>query len=115
PKSRVVTFALRQSRVGLVLLKHKSSGGSVKKPGIYVGEVFDGLKPVLVTITSSEAGTATYADGKLLKSVPDFSISNQDLTGKIVIGSAPKTSFNWSGQVKGLAIYDHKLSSAEVA
>ena len=115
PESRVVPFALRQSRGGLVLLKHKSSGGSVKKPGIYVGEVFNGLTPVLVTITSSEAGTATYADGMLLKSVPDFAISNRDLTGQIVIGSAPRTSYNWSGQVKGLAIYGRKLSATEVA
>lgn len=115
PESRVVPFALRQSRGGLVLLKHKSSGGSVQKPGIYVGEVFSGLKPVLVTITSSEAGTATYADGTLLKRASDFAISNRDLAGQIVIGSAPKTSYNWSGQVKGLAIYDRKLSATEVA
>jgi hypothetical protein len=113
PESRVVPFALRQFRGGLVL--RKSPGGSVKKTGIYVGEVFSGLKPVLVTITSSEAGTATYADGTLLKSVPDFVISSQDLTGQLVIGNAPKTSYNWSGRVKGLAIYDRKLSATEVA
>ena len=114
PESRFVPFALRQFRAGLVL-QHKSPGGSVKKTGVYVGEVFSGLKPVLVTITSSEAGTATYADGTLLKSVPDFVISSQDLTGQLVIGNAPKTSYNWSGQVKGLAIYDRKLSATEVA
>src|SRR5271163_821888 len=98
PESRVVPFALRQFRGGLEL-EHKRPGGSAKKTGIYVGEVFSGLKPVLVTMTSSEAGTATYADGALLKSAPDFVISNHDLTGQILIGSAPKTSFNWSGQV----------------
>ena len=114
PESRVVLFALRQFRGGLEL-ECKSPGSSVSKSEIYVGEVFSDLKPVLVTITSSEAGTATYADGGLLESTPDFVISNQDLTGQIVIGSAPRTNFNWSGRLKGLAIYDRKLSGSEVA
>lgn len=113
PESRVVPFTLRQFRGGLEL-ERKGPGSSFSKPEIYVAEVFSGLKPVLVTITSSEAGTATYADGALLKSAPDFVISNRDLAGQIVIGSAPKTNFNWSGRVKGLAIYDRKLSGAEV-
>jgi hypothetical protein len=114
PESRVVTFALRQFRGGLEL-ERKSPGNSVGKTEIYVGKVFSGLKPVLVTITSSEAGTATYVDRSLLKTAPDFVISNQDLTGQILIGSAPKTNFNWSGRVKGLAIYDRKLAGFEVA
>ena len=113
PESRVVRFALRQFRGGLEL-ERRSPGSSVSKPEIYVAEIFSGLKPVLVTITSSEAGTATYVDSALLETAPDFVISNQDLTGQIVIGSAPKTSFNWSGRVKGIAIYDRKLSGAEV-
>jgi hypothetical protein len=114
PESRVVSFTLRQFRGGLEL-ERKSPGNSVRKPEIYVGKVFSGLKSVLVTITSSEAGTATYVDGALLETVPDFVISNQDLTGQIVIGSAPRTNFNWSGRIKGLAIYDRKLSGFEVA
>ena len=113
PESRVVPFALRQFRGGLEL-ERRSLGNSVRKTGIYVAEVFSSLKPVLVTITSSQAGTATYVDGALLQSTPDFVISNQDLTGQIVIGSAPKTHFNWTGRVRGLAIYDRKLSGAEV-
>jgi hypothetical protein len=113
PESRVVSFALRQFRGGLEL-ERKSPGNSVRKTEIYVGKVFSGVKPVLVTITSSEAGTATYVDGALLKTAPDFVISNQDLTGQIVIGSAPKTNFNWSGRVKGFAIYDRNLSGSEV-
>jgi hypothetical protein len=114
PESRAVPFALRQFRGGLVL-EHKSQGSSIRKTEIYVGDVFSGLKPVLVTITSSEAGTATYADGTLLKRVPNFAISNRDLTGQFVLGSAPTTAYSWSGQMKGLAIYDRELSAAEVS
>jgi len=69
----------------------------------------------LVTITSSEAGTATFADGTSLKRVPNFAISNRDLTGQFVIGNAATTAYSWSGQLKGLAIYDRELSAAEVS
>ncbi len=114
PESRIVPFALRQWRGGLVL-EHQSQGSSVTKTEIYVPEVFSGLKPALVTIISSEAGTATYVDGKLLKRVPNFAISNQDLTGQFVVGNAPTTTYSWSGQMKGLAIYDRELSAAQVS
>jgi hypothetical protein len=114
PERRVVPFALRQWRGGLVL-EHKSRGSSVTKTEIYVDHVFTGLKPVLVTITSSAAGTATYGDGTLLKRVPNFAISNQDLTGQFVVGNAPTSTYSWSGRLKGLAIYDRELSAAEVS
>jgi hypothetical protein len=114
PESRVVPFALRQWRGGLVL-EHKSQGISGKKTEIYVGDVLSSQKPVLVTITSGEAGTATYADGMLVKRVASFVISSQDLAGQFVIGNAPTTASSWSGQLKGLAIYNRELSAAEVS
>jgi hypothetical protein len=114
PESRVVSFALRQFRGGLVL-EHKSQGISGKKTEIYVGNVLSSQKPILVTITSGESGTAAYADGRLVKRVANFRISNQDLTGQFVIGNAPTTVYSWSGQLKGLAIYNRELSAAEVS
>ncbi|MGA2539372.1 MAG: VanZ family protein, partial [Terracidiphilus sp.] len=114
PESRVVPFALRQFRGGLVL-EHNNQDTSGKKTEIYVGDVLNVQKAVLVTITSSEAGTATYADGRLVKRVANFAISSQDLTGQFVIGNAPTTAYSWSGQLKGLAIYNRELSAAEVS
>ena len=114
PERRLVPFALRQFQRGLVL-KRESQGGSVTKAEIYVGDIFSGLKPILVTITSGDAGTATYADGRLVKRVPNFVISDRDLAGQFVVGNAPTTAYSWSGQMKGLAIYDRELSAAEVS
>jgi len=114
PENRVVPFALRQSRGGLVL-ERDGQGRFDKKAGIYVGDVFGSLKPVFVTITSGDAGTATYVDGRLVKRVPNFAFSNRHLTGQIVVGNAPSATYNWSGQVKGLAVYDRELSSADVS
>ena len=51
----------------------------------------------------------------LVKRVPNFVISNRDLTGQFVVGNAPTTAYSWSGQLKGLAIYDRELSAAEVS
>jgi VanZ like family/Concanavalin A-like lectin/glucanases superfamily len=114
PESQFAPFALRQFQAGLVL-EHESQGSSARKTEIYVGDILSDRKPVLVTITSSEAGTATYADGTLLKRVPNFAISNRDLTGQFVVGNAPTTAYSWSGQLKGLAFYDRELSPVEVS
>jgi VanZ like family/Concanavalin A-like lectin/glucanases superfamily len=114
PESRVVPFALRQWRSGLVL-ERESQDRFAKKQEIYVGDVFGGLKPVFVTITSGQAGTATYVDGTLVKRVPDFAVSNRDLTGQFIFGNAPSMTYSWSGRVIGLAMYDRELSAVEAS
>ena len=114
PERQVTPFALRQWRRGLVLV-HEGQGISGKRTEIYLGDVLSGQKPVLVTITSGEAGTASYTDGRLVKRIANFAISNQDLTGQFVIGNSPTTAYSWSGQLKGLAIYNRELSAAEVS
>jgi VanZ family protein len=114
PDSRVVPFSVRQFQSGLVL-ETESGGSSVTKTEIYVGDVFSALKPILVTITSSEAGTDIFADGRLLKRFPNYAISTRDLAGQFVVGNAPTKAYSWSGQLKGLAIYDRELSPVEVS
>jgi hypothetical protein len=114
PESRVVPLALRQYRGGLVV-ERNAQGGFHKRAEMYVGDVFGIQKPVLVTITSGDAGTTTYVDGTLVKRVPNFAFSNLHLTGQLVVGNAPSTTYNWSGQVKGLAVYDRELSPAAVS
>jgi VanZ family protein len=114
PASQLTTFALRQYRGGLVV-EHENPESSPRETQIYVGEVFGGERPVLVTITSSGTGTETYVDGILKTTVPSFIFSARDFAGKIIVGNAPSTSYSWSGQVKGFAIYDRKLSAGEVS
>jgi hypothetical protein len=116
PESRVVPFAVRQWATGLALEPEGSEGGFFPEKGeIYIGDVFGSLKPVFITVTSGEAGTAAYVDGKLVKRVPNFAVSNRNLTGQFVVGGAPSFTYNWPGQVKGLAMYDRDLSAAEVS
>jgi VanZ like family/Concanavalin A-like lectin/glucanases superfamily len=114
PAKSIVAFTLRQYRNGLVL-ERESRGRSAWEATIYVGDVFRGPEPVLFTISSGEGGTAAYVNGALVRRAPDFKLISQDLSGEFIIGNSPLTAYTWSGQVKGLAIYLHELSPAEVS
>ncbi len=114
PASRVVSFTLRQWRNGLVL-ERESRGRTAGEASIYLGDVFRGPQPVLFTISSGQTGTVVYADGALVRKAPDFKLISQDLSGEFIIGNSPLTTFNWSGEIKGLAIYDRELTATEVS
>jgi hypothetical protein len=114
PTTRVVPFALRQWRRGLVV-EYLSDDPAAKKTEIYIGDVFSNLKPVFLTISSGENGTAIYADGTLLKRVSNPTFSNRHLTAQLVVGNAATTSFTWSGEISGLAIYNRELTGSQVS
>jgi len=42
-------------------------------------------------------------------------LTSRDLSGELVVGNGPLTTYNWSGQIKGLAVYDRGLLPAEVS
>jgi hypothetical protein len=86
-----------------------------KKVKIYVDDVFSHQKPVLVTISSGQAGTTVYADGAFVKRSANFRFSSHDFTGRFIVGNSPVTTDDWSGQVRGLAIYDRELTADEVS
>jgi len=113
PASKVVSFSLRQWRDGLVL--ERQSHGHATEASIYVADVFRGPSPVVFAISSGEAGAAIYVDGTLVRNFPDFKLTSRDLSGELIVGNGPLTTNNWSGQIKGLAVYDRGLLPAEVA
>src|ERR1022692_2518070 len=88
PESRVAPFALRQS-LGDLVLQHTNKGRfqHTMRTKMYVDDLFSHAKSVFVTISSSPAGTAVYADGFLVKQSAKFKFSSQDLTGKLTIGN----------------------------
>jgi VanZ family protein len=119
PESQVVPFALRQSLGDLELLRRSRNDDPShdgKRAKLYVDDLFlSHQQPVLVTINAGQSGTTIYADGALVKKAPNFKFSSQELTGQLVIGNAPATTDEWSGQVSGLAIYDRELTADEVS
>ena len=116
PEHYVVPFRLWQSHRDLGI--ERTSPEQFHHTGItkiYATELFGHAKSVFVTMSSGPAGTAIYADGLLVKNFPGFRFSTQDLTGQLVLGNAPTGADTWSGQLKGLAIYDRELTAGEVS
>jgi hypothetical protein len=109
----IVPFALRQSLSDLEL-EFKDQNQPTGNVKIYTEDIFGAPKPVFLTISSGRTGTSIYADGILVKQASNGFV-RQDITGQLIIGNAPATTHNWSGQLRALAIYDRELSASEVA
>jgi VanZ family protein len=75
--------------------------------------VFRQIKPIFITITSGVQKTLIYIDGNLAESFPRFRIEN-DCTGQLVIGTSPVGNERWSGELRGLAIYQRELTPTQV-
>ncbi len=116
PESGVSPFALRQSLGDLVIRRTSQDQlHRAEKAKVYADDVFGRQMPVLVAISSGQAGTTVYADGKFVKKYLHFRFSGGDLTGRLIVGNSPVTTDDWSGQVRGLAVYGRELTADEVS
>ena len=116
PQSGVSPFALRQSLGDLVIRRTSQDQlHRAEKAKVYADDVFGRQMPVLVAISSGQAGTTVYADGKFVKKYLHFRFSGGDLTGRLIVGNSPVTTDDWSGQVRGLAVYGRELTADEVS
>jgi VanZ family protein len=75
--------------------------------------VFQRIEPVFVTLTSGPEITSMYVGGILARSFPRVPIG-QGCSGRLVIGTSPVGENNWSGLLKGLALYQQELTPGEV-
>jgi hypothetical protein len=115
PERQVTTFSLRQSLGDLTLQSASNKySGRARKIRIYVDDVLRHAGPILITIRSDKSGTEVFADGLIIRRFENFEVSVQDLTGQLIVGNSPVTTDDWSGKVRGLAIYDYELSADEV-
>jgi VanZ like family/Concanavalin A-like lectin/glucanases superfamily len=115
PKSQVVPFSIRQYQNGLVLEHPNRQKASDFKAAVFVDRIFSHPGPVLVTISSDGTSTSVYADGALLRKFAAFGISSHDLTGRFVIANSPSVPYDWSGKIRGFALYDRELTAEEVS
>jgi hypothetical protein len=116
PGNFVAPFKLWQSHADLGVRRVRlDQFRQAERSKIYVSDLFHRAKPVFITISSGSAGTTIYADGVLTRKFPDFKFSSQDLTSQLILGNGPTGTDTWSGQLKGLAIYDRELTAGEVS
>lgn len=80
---------------------------------IGVDGVFEQIRPVFVTLTSDVHQTSIYLDGSLARSFPSFAFGDR-CDGMLVIGTSPVGNLMWSGQLRGLAIYQRELTPEQV-
>jgi VanZ family protein len=115
-ESGVSPFALRQSVRDLVLQRTSQNElHQAKRVKIYIDDVLRHQKPVLVTISAGRSGTTIFADGVVVRKLESLKLSSQELTGRLIVGNSPVTTDDWSGRLKGFAVYDRELTADEVS
>jgi VanZ family protein len=97
----------------IIILKRENRDDPHQTQIIGVADVFRSAKPVFITVTSGAQKTSIYVDGHLARSFPLFRIGN-DCAGRLVIGTSTYWPDDWSGDLRGLAIYERELTANEV-
>jgi len=112
---KLVSFSLRQSTSDLVFQRQNWNRlGRVSEVHIDADDVLRQGTAAFITLTASAQGTAIYVDGALAKSSSHFGLSSRDFAGQLVVGNSPVANDSWTGDLRGLAIYDRQLTSMEV-
>jgi VanZ family protein len=105
-------FLLQQYR-GLLIVSRQMRESRNQAQIIGTDGVFATTEPVFVSLTSGPENTAMYVDGKLARSFPKVRIGD-GCAGELVTGTSPVGESSWSGQLKGLALYQQELTPTEV-
>jgi VanZ family protein len=112
---KFVSFSLQQSLADLVFQRqNRNRQGRVSEVDIYADDVLHQGKAAFITLTAGAHGIAVYVDGTRAKSSSHFGLSRGDFAGQLVVGNSPVANDSWSGDLRGLAIYDRELTSTEV-
>jgi hypothetical protein len=80
----------------------------------YVEGVFSAGQSAFVTVTVEAGKTAVYVNGALAQWSKELNLPIADFTGEMVLANSPVGNDSWSGELKGLALYDHQLTAAQV-
>lgn len=107
---------LRQWTHGLVVTNDVvNAQKKLKRTQLDVDHAFQAEKLLLLTLTSGPNGTVVYLNGRQAGVFPRFTISQDELSGQIVLGTAAENYQPWTGEVKGLAVYANELTAAQVS
>ena len=108
-------FLVRQWTDGLLVTRDVlNAQKSPQRTKFDVDHAFQEGKLLLLTLKFEPTGVAVYLNGRPAKVLPRFIISKNQLSGQIVLGTAPEDFQPWSGEVHGLAIYSKALTDAQV-
>lgn len=108
-------FSLHQSNPDLELQRDtQNQQHQTGTARLYIDHVFRQGKPVFITITSDAEETRVYIGGALVRASRQFRLTSKDFTGQLVVANSPLENDSWSGELRGLAIYNRNLTAAQV-
>ena len=85
-----------------------------RSPAFGTASVFETGKLLLLTITSGKDGTTIFKNGGRFRVLSEFEIKASDLAGQIILGTSAIRFQPYSGEIRGLAVYNRELSPEEV-
>lgn len=103
--------SLQRSLTDLRLDRETDGGRPIKS---YVNDVLHGRKLIFLTVVSSSSGTLVYLDGMPLRKLSQPRAAPGDCSGSFGVGHPAKGHTSWQGDILGLAIYQHELTSGQV-
>jgi hypothetical protein len=107
-------FSLSQELGDLELsLQSTAAWRHETKSRLHIADQFRPGKSVFLAVSSGPFGTDVYRDGRLAKSVPGLRILNNEAGGRLVAGTSPIFDNDWSGILRGIAVYNRALTSAQ--
>ena len=100
----------------LLMVTHDSNDaqGQLRHTVIGARHAFQIGKLVLATITSGPSGSILYLNATPAQTSNRFTISLSELAGQLILGTTPVEHRQWTGEIRGLAIYAKQLTPAEV-
>jgi VanZ family protein len=108
-------FSLHQKRDALVIRRNNVDPQGVSRTALFnIDGVFQQNRLVFVTVCLDGQGTSVYVDG-VLAGVSPVSRTWNDLTGRVLLANSPISNDSWSGTIRGLAIYQQKLTASQIA
>jgi VanZ family protein len=108
-------FALREYRQVLAVRRYAvDEKGIVRRPGLWLDNVFRTGKKTLVALTSRKGTTTVYVNGSPIEESSSLGLACKDLIGRLILANSTVDD-SWAGQILGLAVYDKPLTAQEVA
>ena len=107
-------FSIIQDYADLLLrLADESDDGTIGPRFFRIRDVFRN-PGFLLTLTSDGTKTSVYVDGHLAANSPNFGLTGDDLSGRIILGNSARRDDSWEGKIGGLAVYGAALAPQQV-
>ena len=116
PPANPQQLRLRQAQSYLLILEEPTTTiRHSAMTSLWVPRAFQAHKKKFITVSSGVTGTTVYLDGVPAEKAARFKITGKDISGLLIAGCSPDGDDTWRGKLFGLAIFDRKITPAQVS